>query len=179
MGIYEIIMGKGIVVTNKIFASLFAKELDKLDEDDLMQPESIEEMINKRTLGNYMVKGMGHDAFRSRHGNMGVLDRTKNYEIVQKLKKSLECTTEPETNNLPELACGSPYIFIGFYEFLEGGEFDYYIGAPEVIYGLPALLDEIVELVPRLREKDCSEISNLFNQKACIWTFAQDCACCG
>ena len=118
---------------------------------------------------------VGHDAFESRHGDMNVLANTKNYEIIKEIR-SLQKT---ELDVKFESVHCSNLIFIGSYKEIGSGEFEYYIKAPEVIYGLTSLLDDIVEILPIIKKKDCTKLTKLFNQDVCIWTFAPDCACCG
>lgn len=80
---------------------------------------------------------------------------------------------------ITSLGCGK-LMFIGYYESIcDDREFSWYIKAPEIIYGLPALIPSIIRCYNKYKDYDCSNLEETFGQTPCIWTFAQDCACCG
>nr|QBK89836.1 MAG: hypothetical protein LCPAC101_01190 [Pithovirus LCPAC101] len=174
MGIYNLSLGKGVIIPINMFIEMFNDYFKDKEETDV---EFMEYVLKKETGKSYQVSVVGHDAFKSRGGNMDVLSETKNYDIVQDIKK-LDKKYKKIDIDCCLVGCGT-LIFIGFYESLGKGEFEYYPEASEIIYGLTSLLDDIVAFLPLLKEKDCTSLTKTFNQNSCIWTFAPDCACCG
>jgi len=151
-----------------------------------LDAEVIFSEIIKEILGDqYAVTSVGHDAFESRHGHMDILDGTDQALALKKLLKIRKEERDKKNefpNNLHEyLTFGcSDLMFIGVYEELKvPGEFEYYVKTPEVIYGLPAIIPAIMNVYPRLLNTTLKELEVEFDQTSYIWTFAEDCHCCG
>lgn len=174
MGIYNISLGNGIIIPSKMLVKMYPDHFNNVEE---YGPEELEDILRKVTGKKFKVSNVGHDAFKSRNGSMQVLSGTKNYDIVKEIKKLDNEYKDLEVGS-DLLSCGT-LIFIGFYEEMGNSEFEYYPKTAEVIYGLPAILEDIITILPTLKEKDCSLLTEMFKQEACIWTFANDCACCG
>lgn len=166
MGIYNFSIGKGIILTSQEFYDRYKDQCNSKDFD-ITKPsyvlgDIIQEII-KECVGDFKVVSLGHDAFNY-DNPMGVFDRTPNAEYIRK---------------------GShPYgeedlFFIGINHNLDSAEYNYNPSAPEMLYGLAAFMDEIVEIYPKLKASDCTALSDAFDRKACIWTYACDCICCG
>ena len=194
MGVYEIYMGKGIIVPIKVFVRKFHKEIEEIYKENHDEQEVVEEIV-KKYLGDYKVSTLGHDAFQGRHGLvfdmfentangksgkrianlMGGIDSENGNEDLVDLEK-----VDDEDKDLPFTSIGcSELIFIGHFENICPTEFSYYLKAPEVIYGMASCLPLIMKHYPILLATDCSSLDEIFNQESCIWTFANDCSCCG
>lgn len=190
MGIYNLKIGKGVIIPVTYFMSIFLENLElardsaKEENPDYVEFEFDEDFILKcifeKTGIKYNFSPLGHDAFDSRNGTMNILGGTKNSKVFNQIKELKSKKYENINDDFCCVVGTGDLIFIGFYTDLnEGGEFEYYVKAPEIIYGLTSLLDQILEVVPKLKEKKCTELEKLFNQEALIWSFASDCSCCG
>ena len=179
MGIYNIIMGKGIIIPVKQFVIQYLKEIEGIFNEGEDEQEFLTEVVKKFIGAEYLVCPIGHDAFDSRYG-MELLENSENaiaYKMIKKWRKQ----AKKNNDELPisGLGCGD-LMFIGHCKTLEpGGEFGYYIKTPELLYSLPALLPEIISYSLELAKVDVSSLQTIFGQQPCIWTFASDCHCCG
>ncbi len=170
MGIYTLLMGNGIILPLAKIAEIY--DIGDVDNyGPFEHAERFEEAIRKQTSIDFRVIELSHDAFKFRHGfcNTDLFEGSESHWSTLSKLKLLD--RKPHDEDL---------FFIGYAEDIPcGGEFGYYVKAPEVIYGLSALLPGIVELYPRLLATDCSELEHLFEQKSSVWTFTNDCGCCG
>jgi len=131
---------------------------EKIDE---LFPETDPFELTEQRIGEdqYEIIQLGHDAFNFRFSLDHVLPNHS--EHLEQLKSK-------------------EWFFVGHAQEIPAeGEFSYYVKAPEIIYGLAGLLDGIVEIYPQLKTRDCSSLEEFYGQKALIWTFANDCSCCG
>ena len=169
-------MGKGIVIPINIFVQRFKEEIKLENNQDEL---ALVKEIVKKYIGDYDVCTLGHDAFQGRHGLVFEMfedsANEKEAERITQLIKDSKLITEtlPFTN----IFCSS-LIFIGHFEDITPNELSYYLKAPEVIYSIASFIPLIMKYYPFLMEKDCASL-NVFDQQACIWTFAPDCSCCG
>lgn len=185
MGVYSIFMGKGIVVPVNLFVAKYRKEVEELYKNRKgYELETLQEVV-KKYIGDYEVVTMGHDAFEGRHGLVfHMFEDTNNEKSSQRIAELIDVGKKYVSEDEKELPFASVHcsdlIFIGhFVDICGNNELSYYIKAPEVIYSLAACIPLIVKHYPSLSEKDCSSLNNVFDQEACIWTFAPDCCCCG
>jgi len=178
MGIYSINLGKGIIVPVKVFVKKHLEKVLKIYKEEEGDLEETISLIVTEVYGNeYQVTSIGHDAFKSRDGKMDVLggDNKIAFDIINKLREQVE-------DDLPiKIITFSDLIFIGYFRVIEstGGDLEYYVKTPELLYGLPSLLPSIIEAYGEMSNKDCSVLKGEFEQNPCIWTFAIDCNCCG
>lgn len=178
MGIYDIYMGKGIIIPVKRFVRHFLDTVKEFHTDGGDDTETLEKVAKKRLGPDYMICSLGHDALESRDGDMQVFedddDHREAFDMIKEWRKEVA-----KDNDLPitSLWCGD-LMFVGYHKSLER-EFSYYVKAPEILYGMAAILPKIVEIYPIMKNADCSKLEEEFGQKPCIWTFAPDCACCG
>ena len=172
-------MGKGIIIPVKIFVKRYLAQIQEIYTDGDDEVQALEQIVKKYIGEQYCVSSLGHDALESRHGNMQVLDGTTNMEAFELLQK-MKIEAKDMSDDLPILSlhCGD-LMFIGHYESLGSSEFEYYIKTPEVLYGLPALIPDIIRCYSKYIDMDCSQLQTIFEQNPCIWTFAPDCHCCG
>ena len=77
MGIYDIYIGKGIIVPVKIFVKKYLKYIPKnCDEYDDEDIRKLFDKIIKRRLGqSFELSSLGHDALVSRDGEIGTIRR--------------------------------------------------------------------------------------------------------
>ena len=192
MGVYTLTIGKGVMIPVKWFVHTHLKEITKKHKAYVQRGEwrddpsdVIREVVQEKYGPEFDISPVGHDAFESRHGfaSMGILNGSEQQEALAVLKglteecKELNLPTELE--EYTHLDCGS-IMFIGFHEDIasaRGGEFEYYLKTPELLYGLVALIPSIIRLYQVMSTKDTSELAAL--GKPVIWTFATDCCCCG
>ena len=184
MGVYNICMGKGIVVPVNLFVAKYRKEVEECykDKKEGYELKTISEVV-KKYIGDYEVCTMGHDAFEGRRGLcLDMFDNTANeeagYRISELINKGKKFVCK-DGEQLPfdSVHCSS-LIFIGHFVDICPNDLSYYLKAPEVIYSMAACIPLIIKHYPSLSAKDCASL-NVFNQQACIWTFAPDCCCCG
>jgi hypothetical protein len=199
MGVYELYMGKGIIVPVRTFVKHFLKEINEIHKPSF-EHETLQEIV-KKYIGDYEICSIGHDAFKGRHGFISdMFENTPNESMIERIgdmisgkekedeekeekeeeeREEDEEEEEQKEDNLPfvSLGCGD-LIFIGHFNNICPNELSYYIKAPEVIYSLAACIPLIVKYYPILLAKECKSL-NIFEQEARIWTFATDCCCCG
>lgn len=181
MGIYSINMGNGILISTTEFVKMFEKEFeDSVYQDGI---EIAVDIIKRQFGGKYEISLLGHDALTSRDGDMDIFTDTVHhetfYQIKNQKKEKYEIPASLEEKTF--FGCGDIF-FIGVREEISangGGEFEYYIKSSEVIYGLAVLLPSIVKLYPELQKVDVEPLRSTFHQNPCIWTFTDDCHCCG
>jgi hypothetical protein len=181
MGVYDIYMGKGIILPVSVFVRRFLKEIQELTADkatdgceqEIIEEEIIEEIV-KKYIGDYEVCTIGHDAFNGRYGSIAeMFDGTDAFDNIITSESDVDNSDLPFTS----IHC-STAIFIGYYKSIAPNDLGYYIKAPEVIYSIAAFIPLILKHYPVLLAKECTSL-NIFNQEAHIWTFALDCCCCG
>ena len=180
MGIYDILLGKGVIIPVKIFVRCFLDEVKEKYEENEDELEVIQEIVNELFGKNYQVIGLGHDAFEGRHGSMfDMFDETEQENPAEKLSKLIQKSKEISNDDLPftGVGCGD-MIFIGFAESITPGDLSYYVKAPEIIYYMTACLPLIIKHYPILLEKDCNVLNEMFGTMS-MWTFTRDCTCCG
>jgi hypothetical protein len=207
MGIYSLYMGKGLILPCEFFVRKYLKQI-KADFPGVTDADDATEVLNhivKKYIGDYEVCSLGHDALEVRGGGtsiaIGTSDNLKVVSFIKKWRKmkagtlaaNARADVEEEdedssadilkqtTENIPfsSLHVGD-LMFLGKFKSINGdGEFNYYVKAPEIIYGLAGLLEDITDYYPKLVAMDCSDIESAIGLKPCIWTFAPDCACCG
>ena len=186
MGIYEIQLGKGIIVPVAIFVYKHRAYIKTTYEDGDDELETLISVVHHVYGEEYTASPLGHDAFQSRHSNkngamqMLVGNNEQAIKQVNRLRKKL---TKPQYKDLPfdSLGCGD-LMFIGYHKTVEAednAEFEYYVKVSELLYGLPSLLDGLIEAYIEMKTKECLKLVGEFGQQPCIWTFATDCACCG
>lgn len=180
MGIYELFLGKGIIVPVKTFVRKYLDEINAIFTDGEDDEEFLTNFIKNKFGDEFDLSKLGHDALESRHKDMSILDGTDNMQAFNQIKKCLELEKSNHTDlPIDSLGCGD-LMFIGYYESIcTDCEFSWYVKAPEIIYGLPALIPTIIKCYNKYKDLDCLKLENEFGQTSCIWTFAQDCACCG
>jgi len=151
MGVYEILMGKGIIIPIELFKQKFPElDVGEMNDSDM------------KSLGfSHQLVTLGHDAFESRNKNM------------------CGCMLEGEDRPALDDYIGKELMFIGKYMGICDGELSYYIKAPEVIYSMAGMVQNIAKALPELNEYDTTDIEKLFDVKSAIWTFTNDCCCCG
>lgn len=170
-------MGKGIIIPVKRFVQMYLSQINEIYKDGDVECDALYKIVQKFVNLKYDVSSLGHDALESRDGDMQALDNTPNmeaFEIIQEWRKE----SYPEDLPIQTLGCGD-LMFIGIYETLGDAELSYYVKTPELLYSLPAFIPAMIKCYTTLNEQDCSDLETIFGQKACIWTFATDCACCG
>ena len=173
MGVYTFHIGKGVILTLPQIIAALADDLpldrDLDDWNDDWDPLAY--LIQEKFNGKYDTIRLGHDALRSRSGTLvPALDDYKHRDVIDAIA---EWRAESEINDRMQL------FFVGIAKELEGGEMEYYVSAPELMYSLPAYLPELVEYYPILKAKKVPDLEEFFDQKATIWTFTTDCFCCG
>lgn len=181
MGIYSICLGKGIMIPVKMFVLKYLDEINETYEDGDDEYVILEKLVKKHIGEEYQISSVGHDAFQNRSGMECVLGDSLNSKVYPQIKEWREKSKE---NNVEvpfeQLGC-SDLIFIGRFKELDAhnGEFGYYIKTPELLYGLTALIPQIVEYSLKLSNIDVSILNEKLDQIPCVWTFSMDCHCCG
>lgn len=180
MGIYSICLGKGIIIPVKVFMDKYMDEIRELHKQDCHDIDLIYDIIKRHFGEEFTVSQLGHDALESRNGMNDVLGNTINSEIYLKIKE-LRDNIKREYIEPFEYLSAEGLIFIGKHTELDkhNGEFGYYLKTPELIYGLTALIPQIISYSVELTTFDTSILEKEFDQTPCIWTFTNDCACCG
>lgn len=181
MGVYNIYMGKGIIIPISVFVRKYKEQIMEIYEKDTNQDEEeIVKDIVKKYIGDYNVCRLGHDAFEGRHGLIfDIFEETENEENALKVCNLLESAKLENNSDLPfkSIFC-SEVIFIGHFVDICKNELSYYLKAPEVIYSLASFIPQIIKEYPILIAKEYAGL-NIFDQEANVWTFAADCCCCG
>lgn len=183
MGIYNLYIGKGIIIPVKIFVNHFKSAvITDYNSDDKHSGFSRE-----ATLGNIVatirpdlkIINLGHDALETRFG-IGVPECDEaddNYEACVVIRQMIK-----DAISLPDLDIdyepNSDLVFIGVFSEICDAELSYRIKVPEVIYGLPAFIPGLIRGYNKYSVIQIPELAAIFGQQPCIWTFAPDCACC-
>jgi len=185
MGIYDILMGKGIFIPINIFAKKFPEEIKeylKNKSNDEPGWEVVEAIVKKHMGSQYEATQTGHDVLKSRRGLVlsqtydGDEEREPSMDCIYKMIEESEGMLTEEHNPMNS----SDIVFIGKEESLmNGNELSYYVDSPEIIYSLAYMAPTIAYHYPILDKLEMPELEKLFGQKACIWTFTTDCTCCG
>jgi hypothetical protein len=186
MGIYALRMGKGVIIPVKLIVKEYLTEIIRISKEKNIDMESyfgeiLDQIVQEQFGKNFKVSQLAHNALESRHGDMCALGDSDNsiaYTTIQKMIKEADLINN---NDLPitDFGCGT-LLFIGqFNDLDEVGELSYYVKLPELLYSLPAFLPQIVRDYPILMNVDCSALQEKFEQLPCIWTFTNDCHCCG
>lgn len=187
MGTHRIFIGKGIIIPTVRFISKYLDEIRALcnPSSSHVDAQKIISTIVKRHFGDdYDICPLGHDAFECRadHSMLDVFGNTAHaaaYEIIKHWRDELRLVS---TSDFPFTSVGmGDLMFIGRFKTLDahGGEFNYYVGTSELLYGLSALLPQIVAYYGELSQPNYEILGTTFGQQPCIWTFASDCHCCG
>ncbi len=180
MGIYHIIIGKGILMPYWRFIQLHL--LTQVDEHTT--PKELDAAIDKflkKSGPDYELIHLGHDAFEGdgyRNFVISNLFEDEQSKIIienEKLQKE-----KPDFSHYPDDAFLDQLVFIGKFHTLSpaGDDFSSRPKAPELIYGLATLLPKLVNCYMALQKGDYKNLEETFTQTAHIWTFASDCACC-
>lgn len=177
MGVYNIYIGKGVVIPVRFFFEIFKKEIAEIPNENMLGENEFNKIVQKFIGPEYQTCPLGHDAFDGRHGPIfDMFEEMENEESALMIADLIEdAKSMPECNSYHD----SHLMFIGKLDSIEGPDFSYYVKAPEIIYGLAALLPSIVKLYPKYQNMTCQELSDWCEQKPCIWTFIGDCCCCG
>jgi hypothetical protein len=162
MGIYSIIMGKGVILPIIDFANLLCCE-KIFDVEDV--PSGLRAVSGFYLGFKYTVTFLPHDAF-DMNDNMDLMMDSEN-------RKQMESIIEWKSKKI-ELC------FVGVCKTIKApGEFSYRVETPELLYGLSALLPHMMKLYPKLEAEKCTELRELLPEYTPrIWTFAGDCHCC-
>ena len=108
---------------------------------------------------------------------------TKREDAINAINDMVDVTKKDirhENDEIKLLNTYFTYVFIGKYEDICGGmELTYYPKVPEVIYSIAGMIPLIMKHYPVLQKLRLPEIESIFEQPACIWTFSNDCECCG
>lgn len=179
MGIYNFLLGKGVIVVADdllpVLVDSIPTEFEGDHEDIIYELDLLSEAIERKFGRSYELIKLGHDAFRQIEG--GVPQALEgDYEIA--LSRIQEWRDE---NEQAEGYHKTDVFFIGTakeLEGLQGEEFSHRVGAPELLYSLPAFLPDIVAYYPVLQKERMPDLEEAFNQPALIWTFAGDCVGC-
>lgn len=181
MGVYTIYIGKGIIIPTKLFIKKYLGIMNDMHNDKNNDMHTITETIIKKYVGEtFDFSFLGHDAFQSRNDDMGILyntDNEKSFELIKQWIEEAKCIDI----SLTKVEFYSDLMFIGVFDdaCTDYGEFGYYVKAPEIIYGLPALIPGIIRCYNKYSKTDCNKLVEIFGQNPCIWTFTNDCVCCG
>jgi hypothetical protein len=174
MGIYELFIGKGIIVPASLVYKYYRSELCDTKVELI---DDFSDIIEDKF--GCSISQLGHDALEGRH-DMILFDDDERNNIIENLKSEIlnlaDCA-DPSNEDSP--FSNKDLMFIGEYKSLDAHEFSYYVKAPEIIYGLSALLPNILALYPKYNEMNIGGLEATFAQKPLVWIFAGDCACCG
>lgn len=159
MGISRLCMGKGWILTQKTLEDILDVKIEDVDEIEDM----IQNLLDDTTI---VLMLLPHDAFDFRSG----FAKT---EVFDRL---------PHEQHLKKLASEKTDVyFVGYVDCIQTqGEFGYKVEVPEIVYGLAALLPDIVSHYPKLNETNPPQLNESLGE-ACIWTFpccSVDCHCC-
>lgn len=179
MGVYNIVIGYGVIVPVEQFVQIYysyIKTSGYKHGDDVYELFSD---IIKKNFKDYSFSQLGHDAFDSRDKITQLPD--KNLEVYDNIILPVIQHEHDRDDLLINRNDIGPLMFIGYKEDLESpnGELGYYLKAPEVIYSLPGIIDGIVNFHLKYNGVDCKDLENTFKQPALFWTFTTDCCCCG
>jgi hypothetical protein len=179
MGIYNLVLGKGIIIPVKLFSQIFRMELENTNTTDYTE-EIFNQIVRQKIDPELTISGIGHDAFEGRHGKIfDMFSDTEHQESIDVLAEMIEKAKTITDVKYQTLNCGD-LMFIGHCRNLGQNEFNYYIRNPsEIIYGFSHLLRDVIKYYPELEQKDLSALEEVFGQKSKMWTFADDCCCCG
>lgn len=165
MGVYSILLGKGILLPRKTLAKIVRERNNvNLINEDTNYGFAME--VKYALNNDWEVVSLGHDAFVSRNGDILEAFDQKHRTLSDDIIKN---------EDLESL------VFIGYTKdlCLPNGEFSWYVNAPEIIYGLAALIPQILTDWPLLEKIDCSALHEYFGREPQMWTFVPDCCCCG
>lgn len=180
MGIYDIQLGKGIIVPHNIFIKTNEKIIKNIMKG-MKKPydgfDILDRAVKKIYGQEYEFSPIGHDAFNSRSGSMEIFTNDNEINFIA-IKNLLKIKIDSDSLPFDFPSCGE-LIFIGKYQSIEANDMEYYVKTPELLYGLPALLPSLIKVYQKMIKIKCDELINEFNQTPCIWTFATDCHCCG
>jgi hypothetical protein len=183
MGVYGITIGKGVIIPVKFFIEIFKKEIEELlvgPKDRYDAHDYFDEIVKKHIHEDYKICILGHDAFDGRNGTMLDMfysDPSDNAESAEMIEELIQDATH--FNDPFDCLYADNLMFIGRFEDIKGPEFNWYVNAPEIIYGIAALLPSLMKLYPKYQEFSCHALAEWCEQKPCIWTFTCDCCCCG
>ena len=175
MGVYNICIGKGVIIPARFFFKIFKKEI--AESNDHVDEKLFNEIVQKHIGPTYQVCVLEHDAFEGRHSLIWeMFEEGENEESALMIDELVnDAKLMPETDTFHD----GRLMFIGQFDSIAGPDFSYYVKAPEIIYGLAALLPSLMKLYPKYLATTCDELTQWCEQKPCIWTFVGDCCCCG
>lgn len=192
---YDYMIGKGIIVTAKIFIEVFAGEIKEHadnEEDNIYVPDLVQILVKKHFGEEFDGYVLGHDAFDARHGTVFelLMEMDEYKETCEQILDIDDVDSDQEKEDdkpfSPIHEFSGKYIFIGISESVldPNVQLSWYVKGPEILYSLPAALKTMVKFYMTHSEKDIefpTKIHQLFgNQKPLIWTFHIDCTeCCG
>lgn len=174
MGVDSIQLGKGVIISVKVFYEKFKEEIEEMMKTKTDCHE-IANLLIKKHIGNYEMSTLGHDAFQGRHGFVFDMFENADQEESCDMISSMMQDMQDKLDSKFSLGCGD-MMFIGAHYTISEVDLSYYIKAPEVIYSIASFIPNIMKYYPILNTMNMDEI---FGQKPKIWTFTDDCCCCG
>lgn len=157
-------IGKGIIIPTILFVKKYKAE--KMYHDDPYG--TIEQIFSDNNIHpGYKWFRLGHDAFdiNKRCSMCDIFDGVDGYE------DTIQMIIDESDDDL---------LFIGYYNEVllsSGCQMSAAPSAIEIIYSMPILLPSIIKSYISLKDKECNDLEETFDQKPLIWTFG-DCVCC-
>lgn len=173
MGIYSVRIGKGIIIPSKLFFSTFGDEIKSYSSDDY---DEIFDFIVKKHFRKYSVcSDMMHLKTEKTIWHLYLIraPHSDQYTILESLERKSLNYKQPIGYS------DGKYIFIGRCEILDDMEFSCYIKTPELLYGLAGISPQLIKSYNKLTKFSMTILDEKWPLKSLIWTFANDCACCG
>ena len=180
MGFEFFYIGKGIIIPIRRLIRLYPNKNYKtgqIDSFDEFLVRDCEKLIKRKFWGKDLkVVGLGHDAFQGRGNNFScpAFGNDENGESLKLIKIWSE-----EEKDEDEVYYESDLIFIGQYEEVTGNyNLNRRAETSELLYSLSSFLPSLIKNYNKILPINLSYLEEEFDQKVCIWTFANDCACC-
>jgi len=172
--IYCINIGKGIIVSVKVFAQKYHKQILKYADEHGIEDVSecdiheICEYVVKTYIDDRCdVASFGHDAF----------DGCSPDEFETMKEKDKKINDSDVIFNF--IGCGGEMMFIGKYVEINDEEMSGRVQVPEVIYTIRTMIPHIIDFTQEHSKITFPKLDLTFDQVSSIWTFTQDCQCCG
>lgn len=147
------------------------------EDDDNYYIDDDDENENKDDKFCIKCKPTGHDFFKDRSGIGSFLDKTGNAKVIKSLPKKGKKIKPSKYINT---SIYSPVVFIGICrDIYPDGEYDHYVKGPEMLYSIGPMLPKLVDFYIKNKDVTMDNIEKTFGQKLCLWTFCEDCLCCG
>lgn len=189
MGMYDYMIGNGIIIPSNFFIRIFLKEIKELQKD-CFSDDDLTQIVKKYINKDFECCTLGHDAFEGRHGENDVFDILSEDEDYKKsTDKILEMirieNVKNDKNELANMRFGGDLMFIGICDsVLENVELSWYVKGPEILYTLPVALKKMTKFFIKNNNKKIEYPQKFFQlfgeQESKIWTFHSDCLeCCG